>query len=59
MDTGEVIELAADDESWKDIIFLSPDGKWISYSTDGFVKMRPQATIWEVEVAELLREGNK
>jgi hypothetical protein len=31
----------------------------ISYSTDGFVKMRPQATIWEIEVAELVREEKK
>jgi Tol biopolymer transport system component len=59
INTGEVIELASDDEGWKDKIYVSPDGKWISYNTDGFVKTRPRATIWEVEVEELVREKKK
>jgi Tol biopolymer transport system component len=59
IETGDVVELAADDESWKDYIFVSPDGKWISYCTDEFVKVRPQTTIWEVEVKELIREEKK
>jgi len=56
IETGDIIEIASDDESWKDVIFLSPDGRWISYCTDEFVKVRPQATIWEVEVEDLIEE---
>jgi Tol biopolymer transport system component len=58
IETGNVFEIASDDPSWKDYIFLSPDGKWISYCTDEFVKVRPQSTIWEVNVEELV-EGKK
>ena len=53
---GEITELAADDKSWKDGFFLSPDGKWISYYTDEFIKTRPSGTIWEVKVEDLVRE---
>jgi Tol biopolymer transport system component len=58
-DGSQITELAADDASWKDEAFISPDGNWISYTTDGFVKMRNQATIWEVKVDELLAEREK
>lgn len=56
IETGDLLEIASDDPSWKDYIFLSPDGKWISYCTDEFVKVRPQSTIWEVEVEDLIKE---
>jgi Tol biopolymer transport system component len=55
IETGDVLEIASNDPSWKDYIFLSPDGKWISYCTDEFVKVRPQSTIWEVEVEDLIK----
>jgi dipeptidyl aminopeptidase/acylaminoacyl peptidase len=32
----------------------SPDGKWISYNSDGFVKTRPEGTMWEVDFEEML-----
>lgn len=54
--TGEIIELMSDDKSWKDGFFVSPDGKWISYYTDEFIKMRPSSTLWEVRVADLVGE---
>ena len=54
--TREITELAADDKSWKDGFFLSPDGKWISYYTDEFIKTRPSGTIWEVKVDDLIKE---
>lgn len=37
----------------------SPDGKWIAYGLNGFVKTRPECSFWEVEVEELLRESGK
>jgi Tol biopolymer transport system component len=54
--TGEIVELASDDTGWKDGFFLSPDGKWISYYTDQFIKTRPASTIWEVKLADLIKE---
>lgn len=56
---GKVTELASDDDDWKDWIYPSPDGKWISYNAEGYVKTRPQGTIWEVDVEELLRGVKK
>jgi len=56
---GKFIELAADDHSWKDRFFWSPDGKWLSFYSDGFVKTRPEGTIWEVDVKKLLSKGKK
>jgi Tol biopolymer transport system component len=52
---GKVIELASDDDGWKDWIYASPDGKWISYNAEDYVKTRPEGTIWEVDVEQLLR----
>lgn len=56
IDTGEITELATDDKGWKDGFFLSPDGKWVSYYTDEFIKVRPTSTIWEVKVDDLVKE---
>lgn len=56
---GKVTELAADDEGGKDWLYPSPDGKWISFGSEGFVKTRSQATIWEVEVEELIKGKEK
>ena len=55
----KVIELAADDENWKDWLYPSPDGKWISYDSEGTVKVRSEGSIWEVNVEELIREEKK
>jgi Tol biopolymer transport system component len=56
----KVIELAADDYNWgKDWLYPSPDGKWISYDSEGDVKVRSEGSIWEVEVEELVREKKK
>jgi Tol biopolymer transport system component len=32
----------------------SPDGKWISYSSDEQMRTRPEGTIWEADVSEFL-----
>jgi Tol biopolymer transport system component len=56
---SKVIELAADDKNWKDWLYPSPDGRWISYDSEGEVKVRSEGTIWEVEVEELIKEKKK
>jgi Tol biopolymer transport system component len=53
---GGLTELASDDPDGKDSIYPSPDGQWISYVTEGFVKARPSETIWEVKVEDLIKE---
>ena len=55
----KVIELAADDNNWKDWLYPSPDGKWISYDSEGEVKVRSEGSIWEVELEELIKEKKK
>lgn len=53
---GGLTELASDDRTMKDWIYPSPDGKWISYVTEEWVKARPSETIWEVKVEDLINE---
>jgi len=53
---GGLTELASDDPVMKDWIYPSPDGKWISYVTEEFVKARPSESIWEVKVEDLIKE---
>jgi len=56
----KVIELAADDNNWgKGSLYPSPDGKWISYDSEGEVKVRSEGTIWEVNVEELIKAKEK
>ena len=56
----KVTELAADDDNWgKDWLYPSPDGKWISYGSEGEVKVRSEGTIWEVDVKEFLSKAKK
>ncbi len=52
---GDLTELASDDPDMKDWIYPSPDGQWISYVTEGFIKARPSETIWEVKVEDLVK----
>jgi Tol biopolymer transport system component len=52
---GNIAELAGDDDNWKDWLFPSPDGKWVSYDSEGTVKTRPEGSIWEVNVEDLLK----
>lgn len=55
----KVIELAADDNNWKDWLYPSPDGKWISYDSEGSIKVRSESTIWEVDFEELIKKEIK
>ncbi len=56
---GRVIELAADDNNTKDWLYPSPDGKWISYDSEGEAKVRSEGTIWEVDLEELIKAKKK
>jgi len=51
---GKVMELAEDDSGSKYSLSWSPDGKWLSYNSDLFVKTRPESKIWEADFDEIL-----
>jgi Tol biopolymer transport system component len=55
----KITELAADDSNWKDWLYPSPEGKWISYDSEGEVKVRSQGTIWEVDFEKLIKAKEK
>ena len=52
-------ELVADDPGDKWNLYWSPDGKWISYNSNGFVKTRPEGATWEADVSGLLNGGER
>ena len=54
-----VIQLASDDDGGKYGMNPSPNGKWISYVTDDFFKIRSEGSIWEVNVEELIEIEKK
>jgi Tol biopolymer transport system component len=53
---GKFTELAADDPGEKYWLWWSPDGKWISYQSDGCIKTRPEASLWEADFEEILEK---
>ena len=53
---GKVMEVASDDQGWKDWLYWSPDSKWISYHSDGMLKTRPESTMWEADFEEILEK---
>lgn len=56
---GKATELASDDKGDKYSLHWSPDGKWIGYNSDGFVKTRPEGVIWEADITGFLNKAEK
>jgi len=56
---GKFTELAADDPGEKYWVWWSPDGKWISYQSDGYIKTRPEATMWEADFEEIVKKASQ
>jgi len=54
----KVTELVGDDE-WKDWLYPSPDGKWISYNSDGFIKTRPEGTMWVADFDQIVKKASR
>jgi Tol biopolymer transport system component/TolA-binding protein len=55
-DGGKPVRVASDDDYPKGEISWSPDGKWLAYSVDRSVKVRPESTIWAVDFEEILKK---
>lgn len=54
METAKITRLAQENlDDFKYSLELSPDGKWISYLTEEFVKVRPEGTLWEASFEEI------
>jgi len=56
---GKATEVATDDNGWKYWVYWSPDSKWISYNSDGSVKVRPEGTMWEADFQEIVKKASR
>jgi len=56
---GEATTLATNDTSCKYVLHWSPDGKWISYNSEGSVKVRPEGTMWEADFDDILTKASR
>jgi len=56
---GKFAELATDDTGEKYWLWWSPDGEWISYQSDGWIKTCPEGTMWEADFKEILEKASK
>ena len=55
----KVTELVSDDLGEKYFLYPSPDGKWISYNSDGFIETRPEGTMWEADFEEIVKKASR
>ncbi len=58
VDDGNVIKLATEDKGYKYWLSWSPDSKWISYNSDGNVKVRPEGTLWEADFDQIVSKAS-
>ena len=52
-------DIATDDQGWKNLFYWSPDGKWISYNSDGMVKTRTEGTMWDADFQEIVKKASR
>jgi Tol biopolymer transport system component len=55
---GKVTKVATHDQGSKILIYWSPDGKWISYHSDGTFKTRSEGSMWEADFGEILEKAS-
>jgi Tol biopolymer transport system component len=54
METGKITRLAQENpDDYKDALEWSPDGEWLSYTTEESAKVRPEGTLWEADFDEI------
>ncbi len=56
---GKATTLVTNDTSYKYLLHWSPDGRWISYNSEGPVKVRPEGTMWEADFEEILKKASR
>jgi Tol biopolymer transport system component/TolA-binding protein len=54
METAKITRLAQENlDDNKDALEWSPDGEWLSYTTEESAKVRPEGTLWEADFNEI------
>jgi len=56
---GKATTLVTDDTSCKYSLSWSPDDRWIAYNSEGFVKVRPEGTMWEADFEEIVQKASR
>jgi len=56
---GKATTLVNNDTSYKYLLHWSPDGRWISYNSEGPVKVRPEGTMWAADFEEILKKASR
>ncbi|MFC1762361.1 tetratricopeptide repeat protein [Planctomycetota bacterium] len=56
---GEVTTLVDNDTSSKYVLHWSPDSRWISYNSEGSIKVRPEGTMWEADFEEIVKKASQ
>jgi TolA-binding protein len=56
LDGGKPVRVASDDDDYKEELSWSPDGKWLAYSVERTVKVRPESTIWAAELDDIIKK---
>jgi Tol biopolymer transport system component/TolA-binding protein len=56
MDGSPPVRVAPDDDNVKYFLSWSPDGKWLAFSPESIIKIRPESTIWEADFDEILEK---
>ena len=59
LDGGPPIRIAPDDDNLKYFLSWSPDSKWLAFSPENSIKIRPESTIWEADFNEILEKLSK
>jgi Tol biopolymer transport system component len=56
---GRPTTLVTEDDGFKWGPSWSPDSKWIAYTSEGSVKMRPEGTMWEADFEEIVKKASR
>ena len=59
LEGGKATTLVTNDTSYKYVLHWSPDGRWISYNSEGPVKVRPEGTMWEADFEEIVKKASR
>ena len=53
------VRVAPDDDDVKYFLSWSPDGKWLAFSPEKTIKIRPESTIWEADFKDIVDKLRK
>ena len=56
VDGSPPVRVAPDDDDGKYFLSWSPDGKWLAFTPEKTIKVRPESTIWEADFDAILEK---